>query len=233
MFILDLDEVNAAEINLDAVRSAIEFLEQDPANAGVFANSEGLYYDLWALRHRLRCPVDIWEELVDYVFTHRVSDEQAYRKTFAKRIFSLSKNEPPLEVDSAFGGLGIYKISSMLRNKRHYVGNKIKFIPGITSESTANRTRQFGWQCSEHVSFNAGFRELGKKLFVLPYFINCRIEQMPVHPSAWREKLFDATLIPKETFDPRNQSSSGKVARNQSCPCGSGLRYKHCHGKYA
>jgi uncharacterized protein YecA (UPF0149 family) len=23
----------------------------------------------------------------------------------------------------------------------------------------------------------------------------------------------------------------GKVGRNQSCPCGSGKKYKYCHGK--
>ena len=25
----------------------------------------------------------------------------------------------------------------------------------------------------------------------------------------------------------------GKVSRNATCPCGSGLKYKHCHGKLA
>ena len=24
----------------------------------------------------------------------------------------------------------------------------------------------------------------------------------------------------------------GKVGRNEACPCGSGKKYKHCHGKY-
>ncbi|MFM8990716.1 MAG: SEC-C metal-binding domain-containing protein, partial [Alphaproteobacteria bacterium] len=31
--------------------------------------------------------------------------------------------------------------------------------------------------------------------------------------------------------DPRDPSSWGKVARNASCPCGSGRKYKHCHGR--
>ena len=30
--------------------------------------------------------------------------------------------------------------------------------------------------------------------------------------------------------DPSDPSSWGKVARNESCPCGSGKKYKHCHG---
>ncbi len=33
--------------------------------------------------------------------------------------------------------------------------------------------------------------------------------------------------------DPKNPASWGKVGRNELCPCGSGKKYKHCHGKYA
>jgi preprotein translocase subunit SecA len=32
-------------------------------------------------------------------------------------------------------------------------------------------------------------------------------------------------------LNPRDPKSWGKVARNDPCPCGSGKRYKHCHGK--
>jgi preprotein translocase subunit SecA len=31
--------------------------------------------------------------------------------------------------------------------------------------------------------------------------------------------------------DPRNPASWGKVGRNEACPCGSGKKYKHCHGR--
>ena len=31
--------------------------------------------------------------------------------------------------------------------------------------------------------------------------------------------------------DPNNPESWGKVGRNEPCPCGSGKKYKHCHGK--
>jgi preprotein translocase subunit SecA len=44
-----------------------------------------------------------------------------------------------------------------------------------------------------------------------------------------------ASLVPAATAnrDPKNPSSWGKVGRNEDCPCGSGKKYKHCHGKYA
>jgi preprotein translocase subunit SecA len=33
--------------------------------------------------------------------------------------------------------------------------------------------------------------------------------------------------------DPANPTSWGKVGRNETCPCGSGKKFKHCHGRYA
>ncbi|MCK1740259.1 preprotein translocase subunit SecA [Bradyrhizobium sp. 139] len=32
--------------------------------------------------------------------------------------------------------------------------------------------------------------------------------------------------------DPKNPASWGKIGRNEDCPCGSGKKYKHCHGRY-
>ena len=32
-------------------------------------------------------------------------------------------------------------------------------------------------------------------------------------------------------IDPKNPSTWGKVSRNDPCPCGSGKKYKHCHGR--
>jgi preprotein translocase subunit SecA len=32
--------------------------------------------------------------------------------------------------------------------------------------------------------------------------------------------------------DPLDPATWGKVSRNAPCPCGSGKKYKHCHGKH-
>ena len=32
--------------------------------------------------------------------------------------------------------------------------------------------------------------------------------------------------------DPKDPASWGKVGRNEACPCGSGKKFKHCHGKF-
>src|ERR1700704_3414191 len=71
-------------------------------------------------------------------------------------------------------------------------------------------------------------------------------EQQPVLPPMEAHK-FDpntgedemafasASLVPDATAnrDPKNPASWGKIGRNEDCPCGSGKKYKHCHGKYA
>jgi preprotein translocase subunit SecA len=33
--------------------------------------------------------------------------------------------------------------------------------------------------------------------------------------------------------NPQDSTSWGKVGRNEPCPCGSGKKFKHCHGRYA
>ena len=39
------------------------------------------------------------------------------------------------------------------------------------------------------------------------------------------------TVSAGATPDPHDPTSWGKVSRNAACPCGSGKKYKHCHGK--
>ena len=34
-------------------------------------------------------------------------------------------------------------------------------------------------------------------------------------------------------LDPKRPETWGKVSRNDPCPCGSGKKYKHCHGSFA
>ena len=35
-----------------------------------------------------------------------------------------------------------------------------------------------------------------------------------------------------DSLNPKDPATWGKVARNNACPCGSGKKYKHCHGKH-
>ncbi len=66
------------------------------------------------------------------------------------------------------------------------------------------------------------------------------LPQMEAHkldPNTGEDEMAfaNASLVPAATAnrDPKNPASWGKVGRNEDCPCGSGKKYKHCHGKYA
>jgi len=37
---------------------------------------------------------------------------------------------------------------------------------------------------------------------------------------------------PAAARNPTDPQSWGKVGRNEPCPCGSGRKFKHCHGRY-
>lgn len=49
-----------------------------------------------------------------------------------------------------------------------------------------------------------------------------------------RKTMFSFGMPSREVIDlgsPRTPAESDKVGRNSPCPCGSGKKYKHCHGK--
>ncbi|HWP25514.1 MAG TPA: preprotein translocase subunit SecA [Xanthobacteraceae bacterium] len=41
------------------------------------------------------------------------------------------------------------------------------------------------------------------------------------------------TRAERSERNPKDPTTWGKVGRNEPCPCGSGKKYKHCHGRYA
>jgi preprotein translocase subunit SecA len=47
---------------------------------------------------------------------------------------------------------------------------------------------------------------------------------------AGQAQLAAARALP---VDPNNPATWNKVQRNAACPCGSGRKYKHCHGALA
>jgi len=71
-------------------------------------------------------------------------------------------------------------------------------------------------------------------------------EQAPVLPTMEAHKFdpntgedemafANVSLVPQANAgqrDPKNPASWGKVGRNEDCPCGSGRKFKHCHGRH-
>ncbi len=53
------------------------------------------------------------------------------------------------------------------------------------------------------------------------------MDEMSIAPLAFGDPL-DPTLVGER--DEKNPETWGKVGRNERCPCGSGKKFKHCHG---
>ena len=171
---VDMDNVGAWPIDLKEFSKALEFLMADKKRAAVFANQIGTYYDVWALRHKELCPSDAWEEVMDYKNKNpQVSDEEAFNQTFKKRIHSIPPTKDPIAVDSAFGGLGIYRMNYILKNPNPYLGYKVKSIP--STDGTFKISRR---QYCEHVHFHEGIRSLGGELYIYPSLINSNYQNV-------------------------------------------------------
>jgi hypothetical protein len=182
--VLDLDEPNKPAPDLDAVRRAIAFLDAEPNRVAGFANQKGLYYDVWTLRHPQLSPNDAWEAVLDHQLAHRCSDEEAFNAAFRPRLRPIASDQAPIEVNSAFGGLGFYKLKAAITNSHPYRGTKVKIL------SHEGRTRAYRWQLSEHVHFHEGLRRHGGRLFILPFLINCDATGYNIPPSSFRHMLF-------------------------------------------
>tara|TARA_X000000950_G_C13868966_1_gene642070 strand:- start:1172 stop:2068 length:897 start_codon:yes stop_codon:yes gene_type:complete len=175
LIMLDLDDIGAYKIDDKDILDSINFLFSIEKSAGVFANQQGTYYDLWALRDQKYCKNDFWVEVLQFLFKNKKLNEEisknniedVKRDLIDKKNFSFEKNHPPIPVNSAFGGFGIYKMKYVLKNKRNYAGTqKIDIISKDDKKFTVK------YQKCEHVNFNLGFIDQNLKLYILPNLIN-------------------------------------------------------------
>ena len=193
LVVIDMDDANILPLPLAGFTRALEFLEADDRCAGVFSNSMGVYYDMWALRHPTLCPGDVWEEVCDHALSQGVDDQTAFAATLERRLFALKPDSPPLEVESAFGGLGIYRLRAALENPRPFAGMRRKPLSAALAGKLdfADAGGAVGWQMCEHVPFHAGLCQAGGKLFILPWLVNRHADAGGFEPSAWRALLLD------------------------------------------
>lgn len=63
-----------------------------------------------------------------------------------------------------------------------------------------------------------------------------QMEAHKLNPNTGEDEMAFApaalAVVPPAQRDPQNPATWGKVGRNEDCPCGSGKKYKHCHGRY-
>ena len=175
LIILDLDEIGAYKIHDQNILESINFLYSKKDIGAIFANQEGTYYDIWALRDERYCKTDFWVDILKFLFLNKKADKnipssliyEANKKIINSRILSFKKDLPPILVSSAFGGFGIYKMEYILKNKKQYKGSQ-----WIDLVSEDNKTFKIEYQKCEHVDFHRGLIDQNLKLYILPNLIN-------------------------------------------------------------
>ena len=153
--VVDLDGVNN-ELTDQAVKSCWSRTDWDVCTA----NQKLAYYDVWALRHPVWCPNDCWEQ---YSFMSQYINPSFSRVSCViSKMIEIPENSAWIEVDSAFGGLAIYKRGAFFGQQ--YVG--------LTATGTS---------VCEHVSFHKELRSHGKRIYINPSLINCGLNEHSIN----------------------------------------------------
>ena len=80
--------------------------------------------------------------------------------------------------------------------------------------------------------------EVTRLLMTVQIRTESALEEVDNHPEVdnvqYHHADYDEALSGENDNDPAQPASAGpKVGRNEPCPCGSGKKYKHCHGRLA
>lgn len=152
---IDLDAQIAASLLFDQFKMACRLVSSGSC-VGIFPSSRPYYYDIHALREPVWCPRSSWKSLYDanargalwsllaYIFF--ISSKQQH-------YLQLQVDRPKLiPVLSAFGGMGIYSLSAVVKYGARYSSSDLE---------------QDRLKLCEHVVFNAFL----KKLFIYPEWV--------------------------------------------------------------
>lgn len=170
LVVADLDDVLALPTVPDGFARAMDWLDAEPARAGVLANATPRYYDIWALRHDSWCPTDCWHPIWERPDAEPF-EAAKFREVFARQI-AIPPDVLPIPVRSAFGGLGIYRMSSALAAR----------YCGLDDQ---------GRDVSEHVAFNEAIGRNGGRLHIFPP-LQVQAPQQHLYQAAdftWRWRL--------------------------------------------
>ncbi|MBK8108790.1 MAG: hypothetical protein IPK42_25470 [Betaproteobacteria bacterium] len=115
------------------------------------ANPAGPYYDIWALRHPLWSPND-YKSGYRFLVEHGIAAEAALQATVLSRMVTIDPRVPWIEVDSAFGGLAIYRRSALLGLR----------YAGLSAD---------GQEVCEHVAVHEQIRTAGGRIFINPRLV--------------------------------------------------------------
>lgn len=158
--VADLDGVNEI-LSAEAIQTC---WDTDVAWDVVTANQEGLYYDIWTLRHPDWCPGDCWKQYRQLL--GHFGREEAAEVAVASKMVHLDRGTGFIEVDSAFGGFGIYE-------RNAYISGRYN---GLDEE---------GNEISDHIPFHAELKAKGFRIYINAALINA-IETTHTALKRWR-----------------------------------------------
>jgi preprotein translocase subunit SecA len=121
---------------------------------------------------------------------------------------------------------GFLLFETLLTNLREAVTGTLMHIQVMPEEDDTLREVELPPMQAHHVDPFTGEDELAMADAVLA------AEGRPGGPMPAERRAPLQTRKGASAVDPKNPATWGKVARNQPCPCGSGKKYKHCHGKH-
>lgn len=157
--VADLDGINVL-INADAFASCWSRTDWDVCTA----NQRAPYYDIWALRHPIWCPND-HQKQVAFLIAHNVPKEFARWAAGYSKMITIDEEEDWIEVDSAFGGLAVYRRKAIEAGR--YFGQD-----------------EAGDLACEHVYLHNELRAKGNRIFINPRLVN----------AGWTPHSFQRTL---------------------------------------
>jgi preprotein translocase subunit SecA len=120
---------------------------------------------------------------------------------------------------------GFHLFEAMLANLREAVTGQLMHIQGVPEEDEQLIPAELPPMQAHHVDPFTGEDELAMADAALAAGMRSD------GPAAERRAPLQ-TRRAAGALDPKDPSTWGKVSRNAPCPCGSGKKYKHCHGKH-
>ena len=145
----DLDGINT-KVNTAVLTLALNFEESWDALA---ANQSARYYDILALRHPMWSPND-WSLEANWLEPY-LGKKIAKRHSLTDRMIQIPPTMLPIPVESAFGGLCIY---------RRWVFDQCDYLQDPTAPFNE----------SEHVTIHRKLRTAGGKIYIHPGLINSK-----------------------------------------------------------
>lgn len=150
LLVLDADIVNSGlRFDREAIESNFDLDDWD-----MLTSNQEWYYDLWALRHPEWMPFDCWDKVANR--PPFMSYESAIKIYVESRFMQINPSQPPIKVNSAFGGAAFIKINS-IKGARH---------TGVMERK----------QICEWVPFCRCLNEGNPKIYINPKFFGKKIE---------------------------------------------------------